>query len=423
MASDSKITQDEMIAMFGDSMPMEAVKLLHEAPDDMTLAEMRAKLREIAGHPLARKRINEIRLMVTGQDYPDGAPIEVQRFAMGIEKLLCVALGKTWDPSGKLSIAVLCEEIAKASVAAEEAVKPTGKTPWSPWLGGQDTGDASAADDPTPHAEFAANSALGIAAELEALVGAAMADVPNAPEASELDKKFHLGRAHGLATAAGVARRVATEILTGKAPAAGAPAVIADRITWTEPAPPKDGESMYDHVFGTIGPLKFSIEWKSWKKYDSYGLEVDVGESWIGSFGSLDEAKTEAGKWIASLDPAATEKTVAQIELDKLLEFFNGDGFNKFGRDGDHAMWTPAETAIDAMRRLAKSEMEVFINNIVFAPSRADTNMIAAGQAVVWKGGARPGPVTVQVTSSTFDEIYRAMIGARPKYDIPKESR
>lgn len=37
-------------------------------------------------------------------------------------------------------------------------------------------------------------------------------------------------------------------------------------------------------------------------------------------------------------------------------------------------------------------------------------NMVGAGQQVVWKGGARPGPVTVEVTTGSFAEIFTAMI-------------
>ena len=42
------ITQQEMIALFGESMPIVAVKLLWEASDETTVGEVREKLREIA---------------------------------------------------------------------------------------------------------------------------------------------------------------------------------------------------------------------------------------------------------------------------------------------------------------------------------------------------------------------------------------
>lgn len=47
-----KITQAELIGIFGESIPIDAAKLLYEKPDGMTIAELRAKLCEIAarGH-------------------------------------------------------------------------------------------------------------------------------------------------------------------------------------------------------------------------------------------------------------------------------------------------------------------------------------------------------------------------------------
>ncbi len=43
-----KITQAEMIAMFGEAMPSEAVSLVFNAPPSMTIGELRANLRTIA---------------------------------------------------------------------------------------------------------------------------------------------------------------------------------------------------------------------------------------------------------------------------------------------------------------------------------------------------------------------------------------
>lgn len=47
-ALDGPITQDEMIAMFGERMPIEAVNLVWESPGEMTLREIRQALREMA---------------------------------------------------------------------------------------------------------------------------------------------------------------------------------------------------------------------------------------------------------------------------------------------------------------------------------------------------------------------------------------
>ncbi len=49
----SKITRQEMISMFGESMPIEAMTLLWEAPNEMTIGEIRAKLRQMV--PVCQK--------------------------------------------------------------------------------------------------------------------------------------------------------------------------------------------------------------------------------------------------------------------------------------------------------------------------------------------------------------------------------
>jgi hypothetical protein len=43
-----KITQDEMVKMFGDAMPIEAVNLIWQSPGTKTVGEVRAELRRIA---------------------------------------------------------------------------------------------------------------------------------------------------------------------------------------------------------------------------------------------------------------------------------------------------------------------------------------------------------------------------------------
>ena len=45
--NEAKISQEEMISMFGKSMPTEAVNLLWQAPDDMTVGEIRKALRKM----------------------------------------------------------------------------------------------------------------------------------------------------------------------------------------------------------------------------------------------------------------------------------------------------------------------------------------------------------------------------------------
>lgn len=53
MSKTGPITREEMIEMFGEAMPMEAVALVWDTPGEMTLGEVRARLREIAATPKA----------------------------------------------------------------------------------------------------------------------------------------------------------------------------------------------------------------------------------------------------------------------------------------------------------------------------------------------------------------------------------
>lgn len=50
---------------------------------------------------------------------------------------------------------------------------------------------------------------------------------------------------------------------------------------------------------------------------------------------------------------ASDVATEATAEVDKLIEFFNNEG-ESIGRDGDYNNLSPAETAIQAMRKLLK---------------------------------------------------------------------
>lgn len=59
-----KITQAEMIEMFGESMPFEARQLIADAPPDWTLAQMRQRLREIAAERNHRSSDTDVRELV-----------------------------------------------------------------------------------------------------------------------------------------------------------------------------------------------------------------------------------------------------------------------------------------------------------------------------------------------------------------------
>ena len=62
---------------------------------------------------------------------------------------------------------------------------------------------------------------------------------------------------------------------------------------WSDPSPPNDF-CPYDHCSAKVPFGTMRIEWKSWKDYPSYCLYFDAGETFIGSFDSLDRAKEHA---------------------------------------------------------------------------------------------------------------------------------
>lgn len=54
-------------------------------------------------------------------------------------------------------------------------------------------------------------------------------------------------------------------------------------------------------------------------------------------------------KQVFTAEPTDAE---CREEMEKLLYFFNTEGYGAFGYNGDVRGWTPAETAINAMRSL-----------------------------------------------------------------------
>lgn len=60
-------------------------------------------------------------------------------------------------------------------------------------------------------------------------------------------------------------------------------------MSWTEPRPPTEGISSYDHVICETPLGKATIEWKSWKEFPSY--DVTINGEWICCEYSLEEAK------------------------------------------------------------------------------------------------------------------------------------
>lgn len=67
-------------------------------------------------------------------------------------------------------------------------------------------------------------------------------------------------------------------------------------LTWTEPAPP-DEHIRYDHVVAQTPLGRISIEWKSWKPFDSFDIQ-GVTEGYWGYGNNLEDAKRIAQeKW------------------------------------------------------------------------------------------------------------------------------
>ena len=87
---------------------------------------------------------------------------------------------------------------------------------------------------------------------------------------------------------------------------------------WSDPSPPNDF-CHYDHcsakaLFGTM-----RIEWKSWKDYPNYCLYFDAGETFIGSFDSLDRAKEHAAAVIEADRKAVRAEQAAELAKFKAL--------------------------------------------------------------------------------------------------------
>jgi len=68
-------------------------------------------------------------------------------------------------------------------------------------------------------------------------------------------------------------------------------------MNWTEPKPPTEGESNYDHVRLQTPLGEIIITWKSWKESPSYDIEIGFGE-WIGCEYSLEDAKEKAETYL-----------------------------------------------------------------------------------------------------------------------------
>jgi hypothetical protein len=71
-------------------------------------------------------------------------------------------------------------------------------------------------------------------------------------------------------------------------------------MNWTEPKPPTKDVSYYNHTTLETPLGKFIIEWKSWKKYDSYSISI-IGDKYIGEGNDLEDAKARVINYMMEL--------------------------------------------------------------------------------------------------------------------------
>lgn len=67
-------------------------------------------------------------------------------------------------------------------------------------------------------------------------------------------------------------------------------------MDWTEPKPPTEDVSYYDHTVCETPLGKFIIEWKSWKTSPDYGIMLE--NDYIGTEYSLEEAKEKVLEYL-----------------------------------------------------------------------------------------------------------------------------
>ena len=84
---------------------------------------------------------------------------------------------------------------------------------------------------------------------------------------------------------------------------------------WSDPSPPNDF-CHYDHCSANVPFGTMRIEWKSWKDYPGYCLYFDAGETFIGSFDSLDQAKSHAAAIIEQDREAVRAEIARAIEVE-----------------------------------------------------------------------------------------------------------
>ena len=138
---------------------------------------------------------------------------------------------------------------------------------------------------------------------------------------------------------------------------------------WTDPSPP-NGFCPYDHCsakapFGTM-----RIEWKSWEDYPNYCLYFDAGETFIGSFDSLDRAKEHAAAVIEAYGNEREVRALAeqanQLEiLQRSAKGWEEDAL-RYCQDAEHYK-SLAETLAAALEKLktAADETAYIMNTTI----------------------------------------------------------
>ena len=76
-------------------------------------------------------------------------------------------------------------------------------------------------------------------------------------------------------------------------------------MKWTEPTPPTEGISNYDHCICDTPLGIFKIEWKSWKKYDTYDISTE--HEWFDFGNDLEEAKQKVLDYLTDKNKELTE--------------------------------------------------------------------------------------------------------------------
>lgn len=76
-------------------------------------------------------------------------------------------------------------------------------------------------------------------------------------------------------------------------------------MNWTEPKPPTDGVSYYNHTICETPIGKFIIEWKSWKESDTYDITKD-SVIYVGYGDTLEEAKELVKKYLIKINNELT---------------------------------------------------------------------------------------------------------------------